>query len=208
MDFDEAFGDEVTPREFFLEKLPALHRGRLEQFELFSETTLRFSVRLSDVDEQYSVELRPDGADAREGEFIDFPVVTIEGTSGPWEVVRKRSREAFEKGERALERNPPTDRIDDEFLADLERYDGVFEIEVEFPDLDEPAEFRLILNDYRAPQGAPKIRATVGAEAVRDLFEGHRSPDEVARSADVSGEMSLAFELGGVLMEHFPELER
>lgn len=207
MEFDEAFGPEVTPEEFFLEKLPELHRERLDNFEQFCETTLRFSIRLTDVDEQYSVELRPDGARAREGEFIDFPVATIEGTTGPWETIKRHTQRAFEEGERALEQQPPSDRIDDDFLADFEQFDGVLEVEFELPDLDEPAEFRILLNDYQAPPDARTLRAEVGADAFEDLLEGRRTAEEAAQSADLSGDMSLAFELSGVVLRHFPELE-
>jgi HSP20 family molecular chaperone IbpA len=207
MEYDEAVRADVTPEEFFLEKLPALHRERLDNFERFCETTLRFSIRLRDVDEQFSVELRPDGARAREGEFIDFPVATIEGSTGPWKSVKRYLKRAFEEGERALEQQPPSDRIDDEFLAEFERFDGVVEVTLEFPGLNEPAEFRIVLNDYQAPPDAPTLRAEVGTESLEGLLEGRCTAEEAVQSAELSGDMSLAFELSGVVLRHFPGLE-
>lgn len=207
MELDEAFGEDVTEADFLLENLPALHRDRLDVFEKYCETPLRFSIHLTDRGEQFSVELAPDGARARRGEFIDFPLVTLEGESGPWDVVQQHLERAFELGERTVRRHPPSRRIDGELIGELERFDGVFEVELAFPELDAPVEFRVILNDYVAPPDSRQLNVRIDASDVADVLDGRISPETAARSLEISGDMSLAFELSGLLLQHFPELE-
>lgn len=207
MDFAEAFGSDVTPRDFFVEKLPALHESRRDQFALYCETTLRISVKLEDLGEQYTVELMPDGARAREGDMIDFPVVTIEGTSEHWETVKEHAREIFEHLEGLLEKKPPRNKITRDFLDDLERYDAVVNVELDSEDFDDLFQARLILNDYEPPPGAREVTVRGSADLMWQVLEGEKSASEASNALELSDDLGLAFNLGGLIMNHFPELD-
>lgn len=207
MDFDEAFGPEVTHEEFFLEKLPALHEDKLDLFATYCETTLRFCVRLEDIGQTFSVELAPDGARAIEGEFIDFPIVTLEGETGNWELVKEHARRLFQKGEEALKRRPPTRKITRSFLDDLERFDGVIHLGINGESIDNPVEVRAILNDYQAPPRAREVEVTLSVDLVDQVAEGEKGASEAADALSLSRDVTLAFDLGGLVMNHFPELE-
>lgn len=207
MDFDEAFGPEVTHEEFFLEKLPQLHEEKLDLFATYCETTLRLCIRLEDLDRTFSVELAPDGARAIEGEFIDFPVVTLEGETGNWDLVKKHARRLFEKGEEALKRRPPNHKISRAFLDDLERYDGVLNVTISGESLDDPIEVRAILNDYQAPPRAREVDVTLSVDLVDQVAEGDKGASEAADALSLGRDVTLAFDLGGLMMNHFPDLE-
>jgi hypothetical protein len=205
MEIADAFGDEVTPGEFFLEYLPTLHEERLDLFDRYSDTTVRFCVRLTDRDEAFTVELRSDGADARRGEMIDFPMVTIEGSTEYWDTVKEYAEAAFKRLTAQLRENPPPHRIDRAFLDDLERYDGVVDIDLSADG--DAMRTRIILNDYDVPPGARSVTLNGSLDQVERVVSGEVHPTEATRSMQLSGDMSLAFDLGGLLLEHFPGLD-
>lgn len=207
MDIADAFAGDVSPETFFLERLPDLHEDRLELFGRYSETTLRFSVYLTDVDRRFCLELNPDGARAREGEFIDFPTVTLEGTEANWPLVRDHARRLFEKGKNALKDRPPSDRIDREFVDDFERFDGVIDVNLAFEERDEPVEMRVILNDYQPVPDARQIEIGLSVDLLDAVLDGRVDADEARDAVSLSGDVGLAFDLSGMMMEHFPELE-
>jgi hypothetical protein len=206
MEIADAFGDDVTPEEFFLEYLPTLHDERLDLFDRYSDTTLRFCVRLTDRDEAYTVELRSDGSDARRGEMIDFPVVTIEGSTQHWETVKRYAERAFERLTDQLREHPPPHRIEQGFLDDLERYDGVVDIDLAGEN-EGSMRTRLILNDYDVPPGARTVTLNGSLDQVDRVVSGELHPTEATRSMQLSGDLSLAFDLGGLLLDHFPGLD-
>ncbi|MFB6351928.1 MAG: hypothetical protein ABEN55_11480 [Bradymonadaceae bacterium] len=207
MDIADAFAGEPSPETFFLERLPDLHEDRLELFGSYSETTLRFSIYMTDIDRRFCLELSPDGARAIEGEFIEFPTVTLEGTEENWPLVRDHARRLFEKGRRALNERPPASRVDREFTDDFERFDGVIDVELVFEERDEPVSMRLILNDYQPVPDARQIEVGLSVELLDEVLEGRIDPDEARESVTLSGDVGLAFDLSGLLMEHFPEIE-
>lgn len=207
MEIADAFEGDVAPETFFLERLPELHEERLELFEKYSEATLRFCIHLTDVDRRFSVELSGDGCRAIEGEFIEFPVVTLQGKRSDWEVVRDRAETLFEKGRRALHERPPSDRITREFLDDFERYDGVVDVELEIEDGREPVEMRLVLNDYDPVPGASELRVELSVELMAQLLDGDIAPDQARESVGISKDVGFAFELSGLILNHFPELD-
>lgn len=207
MDFDDAFGSDVSPREFFEEKLRDLFESRLDRFDRLSDTPIRASVHLTDLDQRYSFEFDSEGLRSTEGEFIDFPVVTVEGSSEQWETVREHTRELLERIEARTRHRTPDNRITRRFLDELERHDGVFTLEIATEERDEPVVIQLILNDYQAPPRAREVEMSCSADLLYDVANGDRTPAEAARSASLSGDLSLAFDIGGLLMSHFPELD-
>lgn len=206
MEYEEAFGDDVEPREFYLEKLPDLHRDRLDVFRTYAEEPLRFSIRLTDVDEQYSIEFTPDGARAREGEFIDFPVATFETTTDCWDLVKAHTPGLARRAEERLRADPPDARIDRAFLDDLERHDGVLDVSLHFEEAGRTLDATVILNDYEPPPGARRVEVDFPLSLVESLVDGRIPAEEAARSADIAADLGLAFDLAGLAAEHFPEL--
>lgn len=207
MDTADAFASDVTMAEFLLEKLPRLHDERLDVFELYSDATLRFSVYLKDVDRRFSVELSAEGSRAIEGEFIDFPIVTLQGEESNWEFIRDHARRLFEKGEKGLRKHPPPDRISQAFLDEFERFDGTLTVRLVLEDRDEPVEMRLILNDYEPYPGARSIDIRIPMRVAQGVMEGRVDPSDARDGIDVSGDMSLGLDLSGLILEHFPALE-
>jgi len=207
MDIADAFAGNVSPETFFLERLPELHESRPELFERYAETTLRFSIYLTDVDRRFCIEFNPDGARAIEGEFIEFPTVTLEGTEANWPLVRDHARRLFEKGRDALMERPPSDRVDREFLEEFQRYDAVVDVEMAFEARDEPVEMRLILNDYQPVPDCRHIEVGFSMGLLDAVLDGRVDPEEAREKVTLSGEVGLAFDLSGLALEHFPELE-
>lgn len=206
MDYETAFADDVEPRDFYLEKLPDLHRERLDVFRTYAEEPLRFSVRLTDVDEQYSLEFAPDGARVREGEFIDFPVATFETTSDCWDLVKRHTPALAKRAEERLLADPPSARIDRSFLDDFERHDGILDVSLHFEEAGRTLEARVILNDYEPPPGARRVELEFPLSLIESVVDGRTPPEEAARSLDIGADLGLAFDLAGLAAEHFPEL--
>lgn len=208
MELSEAFGPEVGPEELFLDNLPAVHRARLDTFDLYSRVPLLFSVHLTDRDRRYSVELSSDGARATEGTFIDFPLVTLEGTTERWGEAKEHARALVESIDRRLEQSPPDDRLHRDFVDDFRQLDGVIEVGVREEPGGEPHLLRLILNDYDEPAyETRRVRATGSIERLYDVVEGRQEAAEAARSLDLEGDVGLAVDLGGLAMTHYPQLD-
>jgi hypothetical protein len=207
MEIADAFAGDVSPETFFLERLPELHEDRLELFEQYTETPVRFCIHLTDVDRRFSIELSDDGCRAIEGEFIDFPVVTLQGKRSDWEVVRDHAETLFEKGRRALSERPPSDRITRDFLDDFERYDGKVDVELDVAAGREPVEMRLVLNDYEPVPDAPELRVELSVDLIARVLDGEIEPDEARESVGISKDVGFAFEMSGLLLNHFPELD-
>lgn len=207
MEIAEAFRGDVSPETFFLERLPALHDHHLELFARYSEATLRFCIHLTDVQRRFSVELGPEGSRAIEGEFIDFPVLTLEGRRADWGLVREVAAGLFEKGACALRERPPDNRITREFLDDFEHYDGNLEVLVGFEQRTSPVEMRLVLNDYAPVRDAPELQVELSVELLTAVLEGRIEAEEAREAVELSKNVGFAFELSGLLLNHFPELE-
>ncbi|MFB6262211.1 MAG: hypothetical protein ABEL76_01110, partial [Bradymonadaceae bacterium] len=180
-----------------------------DKFELYSRVPLRFSVYLTDVDRRFSVELTSDGARAVEGSFIDFPLVTLEGTTDRWDEAKGHAQALLEEIDHRLEQSPPDDQLHREFLDDFERLDGVIEVGVlEGEGDDEPHVLRLVLNNYEEPGYEPRsVRATGPIDRLYEVVEGDRSAAEAARSLDLEGDVGPALDLGGMVMSHYPQLD-
>ena len=207
MDIADAFAGDVSPETFFLERLPNLHEDRLELFGRYSETTLRFCFRMTDTGRTYCLELTPDSARAIEGEFIEFPTVTLEGKEANWPVVRDHARRLFEKGKDALMNRPPPRKIGRDFVDDFERFDGIVDVAIDFPERDDPVEMRLILNDYDPVADARCLEIGLSIDVLDGVLDGRVDADEARNAMSLSGDVGLAFDLGGMMLDHFPEID-
>jgi hypothetical protein len=208
MKLEVALAPEVTPRQFFEQHLPDLFEARRELFAKASTTSVIVSVHLSDVDERYTVEFSAEGCRVERGEMIDFPVLTLVGTRGDWDVVKRQAlRIAKPLEERAHAHRPPQ-KLTREFLDALERHDGEFVFELSGEEIDQPVEIAIILNDYALPAGAPKLRIGASFELGERLARAEIRPSQLDGEVSVRGDMGLGIDVGGLLLEHFPHLER
>jgi hypothetical protein len=207
MELEDALAPEVGLDTFFLEHVPALFEARRELFAAAFDTEVIVSVHLSDSGARYTGEFRADGCAVEAGEMIDFPVVTLVGSSEYWESVKRHVLEIAKPLERRAEKTRPPSKVTRKFLDELERFDGEFVFDIEADDLDEAIPFRLILNDYDAPEGAPALEIRASFEIGEQLARGEIRPGDLEGLVRVRGDMSLGLEVGGLLLKHFPELE-
>ncbi len=207
MKLDDALAPGVAPDTFFLDYVPELFEARRELFAKASEVALIVSVHLTDTDQRYTYEFRPDGCTVEADEMIDFPVATITGPSTQWEDLKRHVLTvARPLEERAHEHTPPN-KVTRDFLDALERFDGIFKIKLTADDLDEPIALSIILNDYDAPSGAPELRITAAFETGEQLARDEVHLSDLDSHVRVGGDMSLGLEVGGLILKHFPELD-
>ena len=133
--------------------------------------------------------------------------MTIEGEEANWDFIRKHAQRMFEKGEEALKAKPPKDRVDRAFLEDLERFDATLTVKLHFEERSEPVMMRAILNDYDPVPGARSIEFSMPMKVADAVLEGSMGKGAARDAIDISGDMSLGFDLSGMMLEHFPELE-
>lgn len=212
MKIEDALKPGISCDAFFMECVPELFAARQDLFRESSDTDVIVSVYLSDTDARYTCEFRADGCTVERDEMIDFPVATLVGEEADWENFKRHmlaillplEQRAHDYRDRAVNMS----RLTPEFLEQLERFDGVFKCKISADDLDEPIELELILNDYDAPEGAARLRLGASFETVEAIARGEILPTDLQDRVRVGGELSLGLEVGGLLLKHFPELEK
>lgn len=207
MELHEALAPDVGIETFYEECLPALFEERRELFASVCEVPLIISVYLEDIDLRYTAEFRPDGCRVEPGEMIDFPVATLVGSSTDWDVVKRQTLRIVTPLEERAEGYRPPRKVTRAFLDDLERFDGEFAFILSDNTLDEPVEIGVVLNDYTLPPGAPKLTIETRFEVGERLARGDLSPSQLDASVKLGGDVGLGIDVGGLLLEHFPELE-
>lgn len=213
MKIEDALKPGISPDTFFMECVPALFEARQEIFRESSEADVIVSVYLRDIDARYTCEFRADGCTVEADEMIDFPIATAVGEAADWEDFKRHmlaimvplEQRADDYRERA---GSTMSRLTPEFLEKLERFDGVFECSISADDLDNPIKIDLVLNDYDAPDGVAHLRLGASFETGEAVARGEISPADLQDRVRVGGELGLGLEIGGLLLKHFPELER
>lgn len=208
MKLDDALAPGVSPETFFLEYVPELFEARRDLFAEASTTAIIVSVHLTDTDERFTYEFRADGCTVEADEMIDFPVVTIAGSSEHWEQMKRHVLRVAKPLEARAHHTKPPHKLTRDFLDELERFDGEFQVKLTADDLDEAIPISLILNDYDVPGGAPKLRIQVSFETGEQLARDEIALADLDSRVRVGGDMGLGLEVGGLILKHFPELER
>lgn len=206
MKLEEALDADIDVKTFFSEIVAEVHESRLEIFSRGVDTPLIVCIGLEDLGERYTYEFRPDGIDVEHGEMIDFPVLTILGSSQNWPTVRKHLHEIAEIVQERASGRRPARRLTREFLDRFERFDGLIELQLTDDELDEPVELKVILNDYDAPASARHLVIRAPFSLGVDLARGDVHPSNLESHVRASGDMGLAFDLTGFLNKEFPEL--
>lgn len=204
MEWSELLDPDLPAGELITKKIPTMHSHRLEDFRRFSAADLIFSIEFSDTGERFTMRLGPDGAEAREGELIDFPQATARGKRSDWPRAVKLVATLVEPADEQIKRVKGRVQVSRDILESFERFDGVVEIEVvDLPDGGPKMSFEVVLNDYEEPPRAPRAHITVPWPLLDDLAHGRTDPVAAAKSLRIKGSMGLALDLGGFFDREF-----
>jgi hypothetical protein len=201
---EQALAAGVSPREFFMKRAAGVHKARQSDFERITEEPLTFSLYFTDVDERYTVRLERGGAmEVEDDELDDFPVATVEGLAGDWELVKSHVLRLVEvlEGRRAELERRYTKKITAKILAEFEKIDG--SIHVEIVDGARSFKWRVILNHYEAQSGAPSFKIKVPLSLVEDVASGRQELAAAVKAAVVTGDTKFALRLAGFFSKHF-----
>lgn len=201
-DFQKHLPAGVTLKTVFSKVIPEIHRERRHEFtDYVAGLDLIFAVRLTDTDRIWTVRFNEKEIEIEDEEGIDFPILTLESTEAQWEKVRPdliRILTLADQRRHLLKGKP---RFDKKLRAQLERFDGV--IDVEIPSDIGTFKMRLILNNYEAQKGFRKFKVTVPQSVIFDVARGDLDIEAAARGLAIQGDMSLAMDLGGTFLKHY-----
>jgi hypothetical protein len=200
---------ESDPDRFFTQDVPDLHDELRDIFVELSEATVRFHVDFAELGAAYTVELSEEGARISEGPMVDFPVVTLRTDVTEWEVIREHTFELLALGRELFDDRVDLDRVSTlrrDHLDAFESFDGVIALSLRVPEVDAPLESELVLNDYEVFGNPGRFQLSIDVDALYRVARGEASPAEVVRGGELGGDLSLAFDIGGFLLQQFPEL--
>ena len=204
MEWSDVLDPDLEPAELILERIPDLHRARIDQFRSFVDTALIFSLHFVDLDERYTLRLDVEDADGEAGEMIDFPQATIRGSRTHWERSIQWASRLVEPADEQIDRYQGRVTLTEDIKQKFERFDGLLKVQVMgFPDGSAPIGFEVVLNDYDDPRGAPTAQLTVQWSVLDDLAHGRLDPVAAARQVQMRGDIGLALDLGGFFMNEF-----
>lgn len=203
MDVLDALADDVSLKEFFLTWAPRLFAARQDDFAAASDIDVVLCFKFQDTGEVYSIEMSSAGLVVEDDEMIDFPTLTLLGWSKFWPRAKQALRPIAEALETRRSEVRDSFRLTDAFYADWEKFDVVIDIEV----VDESGDlvtFSLVLNDYDAPSGARRFGFRIPLADLDAMANGSLSPESVAKTLKVTGDVRVAATLGGMILSHSP----
>lgn len=194
----EAFGPDVTVRDFYMTQFPKIHAANLERFGQWTDQTLIVSAYLRDTDERYTLAFSPDGVEVEDEEMVDFPLITLAGNSANWSELKTflgRLSVLMDQHADKLESQYKA-QITPELMQKFERYEGTITIGVDGVEgVDGTLEFDVVLNDYEKVDGAPDFKVVVGAPQLEALLKGEVDPTSLKDAVKISGQMTLGLSL-------------
>ena len=205
MDFEEAFGPDVTTTQFFEEVLPQLHSDFRRDLEAASDVDVIVSVYLRDIDDRWTV--RHDAAtrelEIEHDEMIDFPHLTIVGEARFWDRVKEGILPLAEAIDVRRDELRGQYRVTPAFRDDFEQIDGVIDIEITGGD--EVVTLSLVFNNYDADDFFPRISVSIPFDLMQEVARGDVPPETAIRGLSFSGDKRFALEFGGLLATHFED---
>ncbi len=204
MDLLDALADDVSLEEFFLSWAPKLFAARREDFAKASEIDLVLCFKFQDTDEVYSLEMSAGGLVVEDDEMIDFPAITLLGWAKFWPRVKRSLRPIARALDERRSEVRDSFRLTEAFFADWEKFDVVIDIDVRDEGAAEPVTFSVILNDYDVPSGGRRFGFSIPLDALEAMANGTRTPENVAKSLKISGDVRVAATLGGMILSHTP----
>lgn len=199
-DFQQALADDVTLHDFFMTWVPKLFEARRDDFAAASDIDLIVCFKFDDADEIYTFELSAGGAVVEDDEMIDFPAMTVVGSKRHWPRVREAMRPLVEQLDARRAELRQQYRLTEALLADWEKFDLIIDFGVRSER--EELKFAITLNDYAEPAGARRFGFSVDLAALQELAAGASTPEEVARSLAIRGDVRAAATFGGMLLKH------
>ena len=184
--------------------VPEIHKERRHEYnDYIHGVDMVIAIRLTDVDEFWTVRFNGHEIEIEDDELIDFPIVTVEGTQTQWESMREDVIELLLLIDAQKDRLKKGRKFDVTFRETLERYDGVIDLTITGKSSSDTLKFRLILNNYEADRGFRKFEVSVPRTVLFDVVEGRVPVDSAAKGLSIRGDVGLAVDLGGAIMKHF-----
>lgn len=194
----EAFGPDVTVRDFYMTHFPKIHAANLERFCQWTDQTLIVSASLRDTDERYTMAFSPNDVEVEDDEMVDFPLITLAGDASNWselKVFLGRLSVLMHQHAEKLESQYKA-QITAQLMKKFERYEGTITIGVDgIEGVAGTLEFDIVLNDYEKVQGSPEFKVIIGAPQLESLLRGEVDPTSLKDAVKISGQMTLGLSL-------------
>lgn len=204
IDYKKLLPAGITVEKVFADVLPAVHDEQRDEYADYVEgMDIVIAVRLTDARKLWTVRFNADEIEIEDDELVDFPIVTIEGTQKQWPNLLPYLVEILTTLESRRKELKPKKRFDATLQAALERFDGVIDLCVTGDDPTDNLRFRLILNNYAEHTSFRRFSITIPRSVVFDVVEGRTPIESAARGLSVQGDVGLAVDLGGTILEHF-----
>ncbi len=188
-------------RKTILEDVPKLHAQRLSDFSQVVKAPVVVSLWMPDTKERYTARLSETGCEVEDDELVDFPVATLVGQGKLWEAFKPAllTLSLAAEGNRAALQGQLKAPITAEALARFERIEGVIVVTLDdVPGVGQPVVLEVVLNDYTAPAGAPRLEVRLSYALVLEVASGALDPRKVDTSrVKLSGKAALGVELAG-----------
>lgn len=203
-DYKKLFPVGITVDKVFTDVLPIIHEEQRGEFaDYISGVDIVIAVRLTDARKMWTARFNADEIEIEDDELVDFPILTVEGTQKQWPALLPYLTDLLSTLESRRKELKPKKRFDSKLRAALERIDGIVDICITGDDPTDNLRFRLILNNYAEHDSFRRFSITIPRSVVFDVAEGRTPIEAAARGLSVQGDVGLAVDLGGTILEHF-----
>lgn len=202
VDYRKLVPDGISIRDMMAKAVPKIYAERASDLtDYLDGVDIIVCLRLTDVGDVWTVRFNADEIEVENGELIDFPILTVEGTASQWEAMRADVVTLLE----TINSRQPTlktkRKFDARFRAALEKLDGTIDLTI-VTDAGELS-FRLILNNYEAEAKFRNFKVAVSRDTIFDLVEGRITLESAASALKIKGDVGLAMDLGRLVVKHF-----
>ena len=194
----------ITVDKVFTDVIPVIHEEQRAEFgDYIAGVDIVIAVRLTDARKMWTVRFNAEEIEIEDDELVDFPIMTVEGTQKQWPALLPYLADILSTLESRRSELKPSKRFDSKLRSALERIDGVIDICITGDDPTDNLRFRAILNNYEEHGSFRRFSITIPRSVVFDVAEGRTPIESAARGLSVQGDVGLAVDLGGTLLEHF-----
>lgn len=203
-DYKKLFPAGITVEKVFTSVVPTIHEEQRGEFaDYIDGLDIVVAVRLTDARKLWTVRFNADEIEIEDDELVDFPILTIEGTQKQWPSLMPHLVTVLTTLDARRQELKPKKRFDSKLRSALERIDGVIDVCITGDDPTDNLRFRLILNNYEEHTSFRRFSITIPRSIVFDVVEGRTPIESAARGLTVQGDVGLAVDIGGTILEHF-----